>query len=43
MKESNLRSENFIIYVTKAAESIPGLRFSVKNTLIMLQALQISQ
>ena len=31
MKESNLRSQNFTIYVKKAAESISALRFSVRR------------
>ena len=29
MKETNSRSENFIIYVKKAAEFIPGASFNV--------------
>ena len=43
MKETNLRTENFIIYVKKATEFICGLGFTVENTLFVLQALQISQ
>ena len=43
MKESNLKSENFTIYVKKVTKSIPGLRFSVQNSLIVLEALQLGQ
>ena len=32
MKETILRSENFMLYVKKAAEFIPGLRFDVGCT-----------
>ena len=42
MKETNLNSEKLIIRVKLAAEFIPGLKFSVQNTPIKLQAGQMS-
>ena len=43
MKETILRSGNFILYVKKAAESISGLRFDVGCTGIVQEVDQISK
>ena len=36
MKETNLRPENFLIYIKKAAEFIPGLNFNAGTVKIVV-------
>ena len=43
MKETSLKAGNFTIYVEKAAEFSPGLRFSIGCSSIELKPCQIQK